>query len=191
MGAIAIWGMHYIGNRAIILGNGDPVLQVDYHPGFTAASFFVPIIVLLAAFFLVGSNEQISFLRLGLGGALAGLSICGMHYLGQAGISNYTCVYSIPNVVGAGVVAVVATISALTLFFVLRSTWANAWYKRGIAAVVLAGAVSGMHWLAEVGTQYSLKPDVPLVAGLSRNMIVIIVIVLVHTPLKNRRGHIY
>jgi NO-binding membrane sensor protein with MHYT domain len=184
MGGIAIWGMHYIGNRAILLGDGDEVLQISYNPAFTALSFFVPIAVLLAAFTTVGSNEQVSLVRVGLGGALAGLSICGMHYLGQAGISNYTCVYSIPNVVGAGVIAVVATISALTIFFILRSMWANAWYKRGLTAVILAGAVSGMHWLAEAGTQYRLKQDASLVLGPSRNSIIIVVIVLVCTPCK-------
>jgi NO-binding membrane sensor protein with MHYT domain len=182
MGGIAIWGMHYIGNRAILLANGDDALQIAYNPAFTVVSFFVPIMVLLAAFITVGFNEQVSFVRVSLGGALAGLSICGMHYLGQAGISNYTCVYSVPNVVGSGAIAVVATISALTIFFILRSIWMSSWYKRGMTAIILAGAVSGMHWLAEAGTQYRLKSDALLIVTLSRSSIVIVVIVLVCTP---------
>jgi len=48
MGGIAIWCMHYIGNRAIVLGNSQFAIQIDYSPTYTAVSFFVPITVLLA-----------------------------------------------------------------------------------------------------------------------------------------------
>lgn len=41
---------HFIGNRAIDLASGEAELQIAYSSGFTALSFFVPILVLLAAF---------------------------------------------------------------------------------------------------------------------------------------------
>lgn len=136
--------------------------------------------MLLAAFLAVGSNDSVSPIRLGLGGTLAGLAICGMHYLGQTGISNYTSVYHIGNVIGSAAVAVFASITALTVFFVLRASWTNSWWKRAGTAVILAGAVSGMHWLASVGTQYRLKAVQPTGADyLSNNSTVIVVIVLV------------
>src|SRR5579859_6409561 len=113
MGAIAIWCMHFIGNRAIVLGDGQAEIQIAYSTGFTALSFFVPILVLLAAFLAVGTNDKISKIRVVLGGGLAGLAICGMHYLGQAGISNYTCVYRVANVVGSVIIAVLASVTAL------------------------------------------------------------------------------
>ena len=68
--------MHFIGNRAIILGAGQTDLQIAYNAGFTALSFFLPIIVLSLAFWAVGSNEKVSIVRVSLGGTLAGLSIC-------------------------------------------------------------------------------------------------------------------
>jgi NO-binding membrane sensor protein with MHYT domain len=180
MGGIAIWGMHFLGNRAIVLGDGDNSLQVSYNPGFTVLSFFVPIVVLLAAFITVGSNEKVSWLRVGLGGALAGLAICGMHYLGQAGILNYCVEYMVGNIVGSAVIAVVATTMALAVFFILRVTWTASWWNRALAASLLAGAVSGMHWVAEIGTQYRLKQsDTTTNGALSRNATVIVVIVLV------------
>jgi NO-binding membrane sensor protein with MHYT domain len=180
MGGIAIWCMHFIGNRAIVLGGGVHNLQIAYNAGYTALSFFVPIVVLLAAFTAVGSNESVSWIRIVFGGSLAGLAICGMHYLGQAGISNYTSVYSIGNVVGAAVVAIFASIVALTVFFVLRASWTSAWWKRAGTAVILAGAVSGMHWLASVGTQYRFRKVSPQASeNLSNNSTVIVVIVLV------------
>lgn len=181
MGGIAIWCMHYIGNRAIVLGGGQDILQIAYSPGFTALSFFIPILVLLVAFIAMGSKDRASIYRVVLGGSLAGSTICGMHYLGQAGISNYTCVYSVTHIVGSAVVAVVASVTALSVFFILRATWTNSWWKRALCAIILAGAVSGMHWVASIGTNYRLKHISPTVSNgdISRDSTVIVVIVLV------------
>jgi NO-binding membrane sensor protein with MHYT domain len=182
MGAIAIWSMHFVGNRAIVLLDGDLQMQIAYSSGATALSFFVPIFVLLAAFLAIGTNDKVSKVRVVIGGTLAGLAICGMHYLGQAGIANYGCVYSIAHVAGSGVIAVIASITALSIFFVFRAAWTNSAWKRALCAVVLAGAVSGMHWLASVGTQYKFRGDVSLKQNISRDQTVIIVIALVCGP---------
>lgn len=180
MGGIAIWGMHFIGNRAIVLGGGQSQIQIAYSSGFTALSFFIPIIVLFLAFWAVGSNERISITRVILGSILAGFGICGMHYLGQAGISNYTCVYTVAYVIGAAAIAVSASGGALGLFFLFRSSWSTSWWKRVISANVLAVAVSGMHWLASVGTQYRLTvADSGLISPVSSTSTIIVVIVLV------------
>ncbi|KAI0137527.1 hypothetical protein BJ170DRAFT_65522 [Xylariales sp. AK1849] len=178
MGGIAIWCMHFIGNRATDLANGEAELQIAYSSGFTALSFFIPIMVLLAAFLAVGTNNKMSWWRITLGGSLAGAAICGMHYLGNASIDNYTCVYRPVNVVGAALIAVAASIVALSLFFVFRAAWTSSWWKRALSAIVMAGAVSGMHWCASTGTQYRL---VRLNSGtnqISRNTTVIVVICL-------------
>ncbi|CZR59585.1 uncharacterized protein PAC_09479 [Phialocephala subalpina] len=179
MGGIAIWSMHFIGNRAILLGSGQSQLQIAYSAGFTALSFFIPVIVLFMAFWAVGSNESISVVRVILGSTLAGFGICGMHYLGQAGISNYDCVYTVAYVVGAAAIAVSASAGALGLFFLFRSSWSTSWWKRFITANLLAGAVSGMHWLASVGTEYRLRViDPTLLNSFSSTSTVIVVIVL-------------
>ena len=171
--------MHFIGNRAIILGNGSPVLQISYSAGLTAVSFFLPIIVIFMAFAAVGANEVVSFVRLGLGGTLAGLGVCGMHYLGQASITNYDCLYYVTYVIGAAIIAVTAASAGLAIFFVFRAAWNAAWWKRGLCAIILAGSVSGMHWLASEGTQYRLKKGVGFTSNNSRNATTISVIVLV------------
>ncbi len=180
MGGVAIWCMHFIANCAIVLANREPALQIVYNTTFTVISFFVPIVVLLAAFILIGANENVRLVRLVPGGALAGLAICGMHYLGQAGIANYTSVYDIGRVVGAAIIAVVASITALSLFFVFQASWTTSWWKRAICAIILAGAVSGMHWTASSGTSYRFKKqDTSSKDPLTRNHTVIIVLVLV------------
>ncbi|KAK7979791.1 hypothetical protein PG989_012248 [Apiospora arundinis] len=147
--------LHYIGNRAIELGDGQLELQISYSAGFTALSFFIPIMVLLLAFVAAGINT-VSWYRISGGGSLAGGAICGSSVL----------------------IAMAASTAALSLFFLFRASWTGSWWKRGICAVVLAGAVSGMHWCASTGTQYRL---IRLSAGsspLSRNTTVIVVICL-------------
>ncbi|KAI0186543.1 hypothetical protein EV127DRAFT_514287 [Xylaria flabelliformis] len=177
MGGIAIWSMHFVGNRAIILGQDQPELQIAYSSGFTALSFFLPILVLLTAFLATGANNHVSLWRIIVGGTLAGGAICGMHYIGDSSIANYICQYKVANVVGSAVIAVVASNVALSMFFLWRASWTNSWWKRGLSAILLAGAVSGMHWCASTGTMYRL---VKLNEGnqLSRNSIVAVVTVL-------------
>ncbi|KAK4038646.1 hypothetical protein C8A01DRAFT_47780 [Parachaetomium inaequale] len=160
MGGVSIWSMHYIGNRATTLLDGEPGLQIAYSVGVTVASFFVPIFVLLVAFFVVtgtsSSGNRISWWRVTTAGTLSGGAICGMHYLGNASISNYRCSYVVGFVAGSVAIAAVASTVALSLFFVFRSSWTNSWWKRVGCAFVLAGAVSGMHWCAVMGTRYTL-----------------------------------
>ncbi|KAK7946869.1 Mhyt domain signaling [Apiospora aurea] len=179
MGGIAIWSMHYIGNRAIIILNGEPELQIVYSSGITAASFFLPIFVLLLAFIAVGSNDDVPWWRVGLSGSLSGGATCGMHYLGNASISNYHCQYSIGNLIGASIIAVSASTIALSMFFVFRAAWTNSLLKKTGCMFLLAGAVSGMHWCASVGTKYSLVESAAAVGnGNSRTATTAVVIIL-------------
>ena len=155
MGGIGIWSMHFIGNRAIQLDN--PNGQIGYSSGFTAISFFLPIVVLLVAFYLLALHPKAGGLFLAISGLLTGTAVCGMHYVGQLGIINYRCSYRTANVIGAGFIAVVASLIALGIFFHLQETWTNNWWKRSLCGSILACAVSGMHWTATVGTSYQAK----------------------------------
>ena len=156
MGGIAEFGMHFVGNRALILGDGLPELQIIYSVGFTVLSFFIPVIGLFLAFSGLGEPQTASITRVALAGLFAAMGVCIMHYLGQAGISNYTCVYYFAYFLGAGIIAVAAEIAALMILCKFRSS--NAVWKRLLTAAVLAAALTGLHWLAEVGTEYQLKP---------------------------------
>lgn len=172
--------MHFIGNRAIVLGNGEADLQIMYNVAFTGTSFVLPVAVLLAAFYSVGVEQKASYIRILLGGLLTGSSVCGMHYVGQLGISNYKCSYHAANVVGSAIIAVFSSTTALGIFFRWRATWTDSWWRRGICACLLACAVSGMHWTAAVGTVYRER-DESMRNGsqLSRSQVVIICAVLV------------
>ena len=166
--------MHFIGNRAIILDNGSQARQIMYSSAFTALSFFLPIIVLLKAFYLLGSTSTAKPLFIILAGILTGAAVCGMHYIGDYGISNYHCSYQTGNVVGSAIIAVAASLVALSIFFRLREMWTDSWWKRALCAAILAGAVSGMHWTAAVGTIYSYRGNQSMTSGTNRTQTVII-----------------
>ncbi|CAG8332751.1 unnamed protein product [Penicillium salamii] len=179
MGGIGIWCMHFIGNRAIVLGNGEPNIQILYNVAFTGTSFVLPVAVLLFAFYAVGVEEKAGYLRILIGGLLTGSSVCGMHYVGQLGISNYSCSYHPANVVGSAIIAIFSSIAALGIFFRWRASWTDSWWRRGMCACLLAVAVTGMHWTAAVGTSYR-DHDRNVVNGtqLSRSQVVIVCAVL-------------
>src|ERR1700749_94861 len=103
MGGIGIWGMHFVGNRAIVLQHGDPDRQILYNPAFTAISFFLPILVLLFAFYTLGMPTRVRQFHVAIAGFFTGAAVCGMHYLGQYSVENYTCSYQVANVVGAAI----------------------------------------------------------------------------------------
>ncbi|CAI7623754.1 unnamed protein product [Penicillium glandicola] len=179
MGGIGIWCMHFIGNRAIVLGKGEANLQVLYNVAFTGTSFVLPVVVLLFAFYAVGVEEKAGYIRILIGGLLTGSSVCGMHYIGQLGISNYRCQYHVANVVGSAIIAIFSSTAALGIFFRWRASWTDSWWRRGICACLLAGAVSGMHWTAAAGTSYR-DHDRQVMNGtqLSRSQVVIVCTVL-------------
>ena len=180
MGAVAIWSMHFIGNRAILMAKGEPYLQIRYNPGFTAGSFFLPVCVVAIAFYLFSVSEHVSILGTVVGGLLVGSAVCGMHYMGQKGIANYTPIYAWRRVLGSAIIAVVANTIALGVFFYFRSAWTNSWWKRLSCASLLAVSVSGMHWVATVGTAYRMRQDImEKTSGLSREATVVVVICLV------------
>lgn len=180
MGGVGIWCMHFIGNRAIVLGDGNSSIQIAYNVTFTGVSFVLPVCVVLTAFYAIGFEEKAGYIRIIFGGFLTGASVCGMHYVGQLGIANYHCTYKAGYVVGAAIIAAFSSTAALSIFFRWRATWTNSWWRRGICSGLLAMAVSGMHWTATVGTAY-LKPTnhIKHNSQLSRGQIVTICAVLV------------
>ncbi|KAL8711626.1 MAG: hypothetical protein Q9220_004036 [cf. Caloplaca sp. 1 TL-2023] len=178
MGAVAIWSMHYIGNRAITMLDGQSDVQIQYSAAYTAGSFFLPILVVSIAFYLLGVSETVSIFRIAVVGIFTGAAVCGMHYMGQSAIANYYVHYQWRYVLGSAVIAVTAATVALGTFFYLKATWTNSWIKRALCAALLAAAVSGMHWVATVGTVYRYRITDRGGVGLSRQATVVVVLCL-------------
>ncbi|KAI9664581.1 MAG: hypothetical protein M1821_006027 [Bathelium mastoideum] len=184
MGLVGIWCMHFVGNRAIILAQGQNQMQLVYSPGSTALSVFLPIVFLFIGFFIADreSQKQRGRVRLSvficIAGIAAGLSIVGMHYVGNFGILNYKLSYTPRYIGGAIIVAVVDATGALAFFFSMKELWINKWWSRLLTAIFLAIAVSGMHWVASVGVVYRLKVAQARNAGGARNVNLIIAVAI-------------
>lgn len=177
MGVVGIWCMHFIGNRAIILGDGSADIQLSYSPGFTVLSVFCPILGLGAAFSAAEWPSKSALARwvaLGLTGLLAGGSIVAMHYVGNLGIKNYVLTYSPEFLVASVVIAEGDCIAVLILFYTLREQWISSWWKRLLCAALLAGGVSAMHFTASTHCTYKFVQYSDASAIASRNVQVII-----------------
>ena len=144
-------------------------------------------------------NLRVRLRRLPLGKLSIDTHLDSMHYMGNGGISNFKPSYSWPYVLGSAIIAIAASTIALRVFFHFRARWTNSWFKRASCASLLyvmqpsicnsprshssnfsAMAVSGMHWVATIGTQYRLAaaPD-RNGSGLSRQATAVVVICLV------------
>ena len=165
------------------MDRGQPELQIQYSPGFTVGSFFLPICVVGIAFYIFSTSDSINVRGMITGGVLTGMAVCGMHYMGQIGLANYATSYSVGYVLGSVVIAVFTSTVALGTFFYLKATWTDNWLKRGFCASLMAASVSGMHWVATVGCTYRLRILEPgrngALGGLSRQATTIVVICLV------------
>lgn len=184
--------MHYVGNRAIVMGNGDPELQLIYNPAFTALSVFLPVGALFVAFVIADlrhNGTKSLIVSIVSSGVLTGFAIVGMHYVGNLGVSNYHIVFGMVHVGGAIIIACIASLTALSLFFWLQELWLNILPYRMICATVIAGAVSGMHFEASMGTSYRLNHRIVGDSN-KRNINVIIATILVSRLVQQYTGAI-
>jgi NO-binding membrane sensor protein with MHYT domain len=159
MGVVGIWCMHFIGNRAIILGDGDDLIQLSYSPGYTILSVFCPILGLTAAFSAAewpSHSAAAHWAALCVTGLLAGGSIAAMHYVGNLGITNYILSYSPRFLAASIIIAVGDCMLVLVLFYTLREKWISSWWKRLLCGILLAGGVTSMHFTASTHCTYTL-----------------------------------
>lgn len=169
--------MHFIGNRAIILGDGNPKIQLVYSPGFTILSVFLPIIGLTIAFSVAEMTFHSALIRyclLVVTGIFAGMSIVAMHYVGNFGVSNYHLQYAPEFLAASMIIAIGDCLIVLVLFYKLREHWISHWWSRILCAMVLAGGVSAMHFTASTHCVYNIRDYHSAAALRSRNLQVII-----------------
>ncbi|KAF2746572.1 hypothetical protein M011DRAFT_88047 [Sporormia fimetaria CBS 119925] len=147
-GLVAIWCMHFVGNKAIVMGDGRNDIQLSYSPGYTALSAILPIIGLYIGFSVVdryGKSKRLYHTSLIVTGLLAGLSIMGMHYIGNMGTDNYVLHHSSKHILGATAIAVFDCWFSFSIFFHLREHWINYWWLRLPCAALLAAGVSDLN----------------------------------------------
>lgn len=168
--------MHFIGNRAIILGDGTERLQLVYSSGMSVASAFLPILVLVVAFgvaefqFKHPQNHFIALMATGVG---SGFSVVGMHYVGNLGITNYDLQYGTGTFAASFIIAISDCLTVMVLFYTWREKWISHWWKRMLCSTILAAGITSMHFTASTNCTYHFKHYNDSKGVLSRNAQVI------------------
>ncbi|WP_027803494.1 putative bifunctional diguanylate cyclase/phosphodiesterase [Paraburkholderia dilworthii] len=140
---VGIWSMHFIGMLAFSLP-----IEVGYDLSTTAASLVLAVSVSLIAL-ATASRGALSQRRLCVAGTIMGLGVAAMHFTGMHAMQmspeiEYTN-WKVALSVG---VAIVASMAALWLAFTLRTSDVdNLVAKRLGAAVIMAVAITGMHYI--------------------------------------------
>ncbi len=137
LGGAGIWVMHF----TAMLGFTIDGTSIRYNMPMTLLSAVIAIVVVLIGLIIVvrGNREAIA---LPLGGAITGLGVVAMHYLGMAAMSTGVDMeYSTGLVLLSIAIAVVAATAAL--WFMLH---VQGWGNTVGAALIMGVAVCGMHY---------------------------------------------
>lgn len=156
IGGIGIWLMHFIA----MLGFDVPDATIKYSVPVTALSAVVAIVVVGIGLSLV-TLIRFTRMRLLLAGALAGLGVAGMHYLGMSAIRFKGEVSYDPALVALSfLIAVVAATAAFWFTLVVTTTPA-----RLAAGVIMGVAVTGMHYTGMAAVRVRTDPTIAAPQG--------------------------
>jgi NO-binding membrane sensor protein with MHYT domain len=138
IGATGIWTMHFIA----MLGFTIPGQQIRYNVPVTILSMVIAVFVVGIGIFIVGFSRPGAWPPLLLGGAIIGVGVASMHYIGMAAIRvPDSLVYNPVLVAVSVVIAVIAGTAALWAALRLDSLWSAL-----IASMIMGVAVSSMHY---------------------------------------------
>lgn len=144
LGGIGVWAMHFVGMLALKLDVASSYAMVE-----TGVSLIAAILAAsLALGYVARAPERVS--RMLVAGALLGMSVVVMHYLGMYGMKIGGYIQWDYAIVAASIViAVVAATAALWLAFHTASL-----LKRLGAALVMAVAVCAMHYTGMAAAEF-------------------------------------
>lgn len=176
LGAVSIgcgiWTMHFIA----MIGFSVQGALVRYDTTKTLLSLAVAIAVVAVGVFLVGYRGG-SPLNLGVAGAVTGLGVAAMHYLGMAAIhTNGTLHYDTLTVLLSVVIAIGAATAALWAAVSIHALWASLG-----ASLVMGVAVTGMHYTGMAAV--SVHVTAPVVSAQSSADLVAFLLVMLAGPL--------
>ncbi len=144
LGGIGVWTMHFIGMLALKLDVASSYAMVE-----TGVSLMAAILAAsLALGYVARAPERVS--RMLVAGALLGMSVVVMHYLGMYGMKIGGYIQWDYAIIAASIaIAVVAATAALWLAFHTASL-----LKRFGAALVMAVAVCAMHYTGMAAAEF-------------------------------------
>lgn len=142
-----IWAMHFVA----MLGLQMPILFY-YDAAITLISALSAILLVGAALILLHFAERTPAV-ISIAGAIVGVGILVMHYLGMAGLELCRAVYSVPGVAISSVAAIGLCVMAFWIAYGQRT-------NRNIVlgTVCFAFAVCCVHFMAMAGTSFVQEP---------------------------------
>lgn len=138
-----IWAMHFVA----MLGLQMPILFY-YDAAITLISALTAILIVGAALIILHFTHRNRF-SVSLAGAIVGIGVLAMHYIGMAGLQLCRAVYTPLGVVVSSLVAVLLCILAFGIAYGQRT-------NRNIflGTLCFAAAVACVHFLAMAGTEF-------------------------------------
>jgi NO-binding membrane sensor protein with MHYT domain len=143
-----IWSMHFVA----MLGVQMPVLFY-YDAAITLMSALTAILIVGGALILLHFTRRTSVTIMSAG-ALVGVGILVMHYIGMAGLEMCRARYTAPGIALSSVAAIVLCVLAFRVAYGQRT-------NRNIflGTLCFAGAVCSVHFLAMAGTNFVIDPQ--------------------------------
>lgn len=152
---IGIWSMHFIGMLAFKI----PEVQIFYDVPILLLSICIS--VSASYFSLLTMSDLNPRLNTYLLGAVGmGLAISGMHYVGIVGMRMpYRIEWNYLIVTASILISIIASFIALHLAFKLRDDVSGKGYiYRGLAGIVMGGAISSMHYVGMAAMTFVPDP---------------------------------
>lgn len=169
IGGTGIWMMHFIA----MIGFSVPEGTVRYDIPITVASLVISIISVAFGIFTVGLG-QASIAKIAIGGPLTGMGVVAMHYTGMAAVNLPGSIHYDPLWVTASIVIALVA-AAVALFF---TTWVSGKGSLVGAAVIMAIAVTGMHYTGMRAVTVTVDPGILDVPGVDPLVLLIPILVL-------------
>ena len=157
---LGIWSMHFVGMLAF-----KPDVPIAYDLTLVLFSVLAAIIGSYIALSIVGRRQPTTGNLLG-GGLLLASGIVAMHYIGMAAML-IDITYDPLLLAVSVIIAVAASVAALWLAFYFRkeSGRGEVWKKLG-SALVMGGAIAGMHYTGMHAASYHAGSRSELAAGM-------------------------
>ncbi|WP_227013997.1 response regulator [Paenibacillus psychroresistens] len=157
---MGIWSMHFVGMLAFSLP-----MQVAYDLMPVLLSVLAALVASFTALFVVGRN-QLSLLRLLIGGLLLAVGISAMHYIGMSAMLvdiTYDPLYFSFSII----IAIIASIAALWLAFYFRKGGerGEVWKKAG-SGLIMGAAIVGMHYMGMKAANFQMGEKAAISSGM-------------------------
>lgn len=171
---VGIWSMHFVGMLAFSLP-----IPLGYDLFLTAASLLIAIVSAAFALWMI-CQDTLPWSRLAGGALLMGAGVAGMHYTGMAALRMTPGIdYQPALFVLSVLIAVLASGCAMWIAFKLRQARRRVRLLRAGAALVMGGAIVGMHYTGMAAVRFPLGSLCGAArGGVDSNWLAIVIIVV-------------